>query len=579
MFMRKIGKLLRGNATPFQILSAAKLGALLGSLPGFGQGPLLLVLLLFLLVVLNANLFVAGIVLLLVKLLTLLLLPLYFDIGVYLLEGPLAGLAAALVNAPVTAWFGFDYYVMLPSLFFGGLFGALAGFGLIRALGGFRRRMAELESGSEKYQAYTSKFWVKALAWIFVGGLKCKKDWSELGGKRTGMPVRPIGIVLVAALVVLGYVGLQLLDQTIVTSMTRDALERINGATVDIAAVDIQARENRLVVTGLAMADPEDLQNNRFASREIIADISGMSLLAKKVVIDSLQIREPQTGTARRVAGRRTVPAPPVEAEPGEAPGIDDYVKQAAVWRERLATLKRLYERLAPYLDKDDEAVEEDPAAPGWRERLEQRAREAGYAAVRAESLIRGSPTLWIRELQADNLVVGGSGEVFEIEASNLSTHPALVEQSGRIHVRRADGQLEVELGLPSSEAPARSALNVRYSGLAVSELEERIGRDLPMEGGSMDIVGAGTIDSGRLNLPLTVTLRNTTLNAFGASLAVDDFPLQARIHGPLEQPMIDIPKEALEEAVKSGGRKKIEGLIQEKAGDKLRGILPFGGG
>ena len=67
MFLRKIGKFLRGKATPFQIISATILGGLLGSLPGITQGPLLLVLLLFLVIILNANLFLATITLLLVN--------------------------------------------------------------------------------------------------------------------------------------------------------------------------------------------------------------------------------------------------------------------------------------------------------------------------------------------------------------------------------------------------------------------------------------------------------------------------------------------------------------------------------
>lgn len=580
MFLRKIGKFLRGKATPFQIISATVLGALLGSLPGFGQGPLLLLLLLFLLIVLNANLFIAALTLLLAKILYLLLLPVYFKVGVWLLEGPLAGPVAALVNAPVTAWFGLDYYVMVPSLVTGAVLGLLVGIGLTRALTGFRRKMASLESGSERYQAYTSKFWVKALAWIFVGGLKGKKSWDELGAKRVGLPVRPLGIVFVIALGVLVFIGFKLLDETIVTSLVRDNLERVNGATVDIERIHIEPAGNRIVVSKLAMADPENLQTNRFEAEEIVADISGMSLLAKKVVIDSLQVKQPATGTERRLVGRRTMPPPePVEEpEDGEAISIDDYLGQAQVWRERLATVKRLYEKIAPHLKKDREAEEAEGEAVGWRERLAQRAEEAGYAAVKAESLIRNSPQLWIRDLEADNLEVGGNGDLFAISGDNLATQPALIGERGQLTIRRADDKLELQLQLPSSEAPASSRLMVRYSDLSVSELEEETGKDLPMEGGSMDITGEGTIDGGVLDLPLTVTLNDTTLTAFGSSLPVDDFPIQVRVYGPLDKPKLSIPKDALQDAIKAGGKKKIEGLIEEKAGDKLKGILPFGG-
>ncbi len=581
MFLRKIGKFLRGKATPFQIISATLLGALLGSLPGFGQGPLLLLLLVFLLIVLNANLFLAALTGLLVKLIYLILLPVYFNLGVMLLEGPLNGPVAALVNAPVTAWFGLDHYVMVPSLLVGGLIGLFLGIGLSRALYAFRHKMANLESGSEKYQAYTSKFWVKALAWIFLGGLKGKKSWAELGEKRKGLPIRPLGVVFVVSLGILMYVGFQLLDKTIITSYVRDALEQANGATVDIAGIDVQAGANRVTVSGLAMADPENLQTNRFASSEIVADISGMNLLAKKVVIDSLQVLQPKVGTPRKLVGRRTVPAPePVEepVEEGEV-SIDDYLGQAQVWRERLATVKRIYDKIAPHLKKDEETEAE--AAVGWRERLAQRAEELGYANVVSESLIRESPRLWIRELQADNIEIGGNDDTFAFSGSNLSTQPVLIEESGSLRIARQDGNFEIGLELPSSGEPTRSVLNVRYSNLAVADLEEQAGRDLPMEGGSLDITGEGTIDGGLLDLPLTVTLNDTTLSAFGSSLPVDNFPIEVRVHGPLDRPKLAIPQDALQEAIKSGGKKQIENLIKDKAGDKLgdqlKGIFPGG--
>ena len=577
MFLRKIGKFLRGKSTPFQIITATLLGGLLGSLPGISQGPLLMVLLLFLLIVLNANLFIAALTLLLVKLITLILLPLYFHAGVFLLEGPLGGLVAALANAPVTAWFGLEYYVMIPSLLVGGLAGFLVGLYLSRGLRAFRGRMARMETGSERYQAYTSKFWIKAMAWIFFGGLKGKKDWSELQELKRGLPVRPIGVILVVGLLVIGYVGLQFLDRTIITALVRENLERANGATVDIAAVDVLAGQNRVVVSGLAMTDPADLATNRFAASEIVADISGMNLLAKKVVVDSLQISDPEAGTPRRVPGTLTADRPKPEPEP-EAEGevnIYEYIGAASVWRERLAMLKRVYDRVAPLIPKKE--AEEEPSRLSWRERLAARARDEGYARMKAESLVRGSPRFWIRDLQADNLKVSGSGVEYRIDGANLSTQPALLAERGEIAVARVDGVLGVRLGLPFQDNPNQSMLDFHYDNLAISDLESQIGKDLPMEGGSMDIAGEGTIDGGILQMPLTVTLKDTTLNAFGNSLPLDSLPLEAALKGPLDQPTLVLPKDAIEEAIKSGGKKQLENLIQEEAGDSLKKFLPFG--
>ncbi len=584
LFTRKIGKFLRGKATPFQIISATVLGALLGSLPGVSQGPLLLVILLFLLIVLNANIFLAGITLLIVKLISLVLLPVYFQIGMVLLESPLKGLISKLVNAPVTAWFGLDHYVMVPSLIVGLLIGLLLGIFLSRTLRAFRMKMGSLEEGSEKYQVYASKFWVKAIAWILVGGLssKGKKSWSEMADHRKGMPIRPIGIVFVVSLGILGFLGFKLMDKTIVTNMVRDALEDANGATVDITGVEVLPGENRVIVNGLAMADPEALENNRFASQQLVADISGMNILAKKVVIDSLQFLEPKVGTPRKVPGRMTVelPEPPKTQPEGEVISIDDYLGQASVWKERLATLKRIYDRIAPYVKKDGkEEKPKEPGEPGWREQLLARAKAEGYAKVKSESIVSGTPRFWIRELVANNIEVGGNDDLFAISGLDLSSQPALLAQSGVIKVSRMDGNFDVELSLPNSANPNQSALKIRYANLAVSDLEEAAGKDLPMDGGTLDISGEGVIDGAILNVPVKVTLHNTTLNAFGNSLPLDKFPLEIQLQGTLDQPKLKIPKDAIQNALEDAGKAKIKNMIEEKAGDQLKGLFDKLGG
>ena len=103
MITRRIGKLLRGKATPFQVFSAGVLGALIAFAPGFSQGPGLMLFWFFLLAVLNANLFVAAIVGAGSALLALLLTPVSFAVGRFLLEGPTEGLFKGLSNHKINA--------------------------------------------------------------------------------------------------------------------------------------------------------------------------------------------------------------------------------------------------------------------------------------------------------------------------------------------------------------------------------------------------------------------------------------------------------------------------------------------
>ncbi len=580
MLLRKIGKTLRGKSTPFQILSATILCGLLGALPGVTQGPLLLILLLFLLIVLNANLFLGGLTLLIVKLISLVLLPVYFQVGATLLEGPLNGVVSSLVNMPVLAWFGFEYYVTIPSLLVGLVLGIFLGLLFSRGLRAFRVKMSSLESGSEKYQQYVSRWWVKLLAWLFVGGVKGKKSWKELSEQKKGLPVRPLGIVFVISLTVLMWVGVQFLDSTIVTSVLRDQLEQANGATVDLAGVEILPSENQIIINELNLANPEKLDTNRFSTRQITADLSGFSLLSKKLVVDKLYIVEPKSGESRKVPGKRIIELPEQEpeAETGDVISIDDYLGQASIWRERLRTAKRVYDKIAPYIKRGEKDASDEPEQLSWREELALRAKELGYSKVKSDSLITHSPRLLIRELNSDNMVLSGSDDRFVISAENVSSQPALLDKPGKILINRMDGELEVEMGLPDREHPNRSAIRIRYLGMEIDELADSVGNNLPMSGGTLDISGTGTITGGYLELPLKVVLNDTTLAAFGQTLPVDDFPIQVALTGTLDKPSLTIPKDAIQEAILAGGKKKVENMIKEEAGDQLKKLFNFGG-
>ena len=126
--IRNVGALLRGSATPFQIHVACWLGALLGFTPSMARAPALVLGLFALLVVLNANLFVAGLIGGLSHLASLATMPVAFALGRFLLDGPTRGFFTRVINAPVGAWCGFEYYVCAGGLVLGLIVGIAAGF-------------------------------------------------------------------------------------------------------------------------------------------------------------------------------------------------------------------------------------------------------------------------------------------------------------------------------------------------------------------------------------------------------------------------------------------------------------------
>ena len=139
MITRKIGKILRGQATPFQIMMACVLGSLIGFTPGFMNGPGYLIAIILLLIILNANLGLALLMGSVAKAISFPLLPVSFATGRVLLDGPTQGLFKVIVNAPVLALFGFDHYAVTGGALVGLVLGIATGLIIIILPGGIAK--------------------------------------------------------------------------------------------------------------------------------------------------------------------------------------------------------------------------------------------------------------------------------------------------------------------------------------------------------------------------------------------------------------------------------------------------------
>ncbi|MDP6116034.1 MAG: DUF2062 domain-containing protein [Planctomycetota bacterium] len=286
MFLRKIGSIIRGDSTPFQIASACVIGAMLGFVPGILQAPGIALSLFLLLILLNANLPLSVLVGLVARLASLTLMPLSFAIGRSLLDGPLQGLFKAMINAPVLALFGFEYYVATGGLVCGLIFGGLAAWLLARSIHGFRKKMADLEESSDKYKDLIAKKSVKMFLWLFVGSGHGKKTYQDILSKKVGNPIRPLGIVFAAGLIVLFSIVYMFSREAIVVMALDHSLERVNGATVDIEGAEVDLDEGRMTISGLAVANPNQLDTDLFRASKLQADISTKDLLRKRLHLE-----------------------------------------------------------------------------------------------------------------------------------------------------------------------------------------------------------------------------------------------------------------------------------------------------
>jgi uncharacterized protein (TIGR03546 family) len=590
MITRTVGRILRGKATPFQLFTACVLGAMLGFLPGFAQAPGLMIAVMLALVILNANLALAAIIAGLAKLLSLLILPITFRVGELLLDGPTQGLFKALINAPVFALFGFDNYVATGALALGLVIGLATGSLMVYAVNTFRKSMATLEKGSERFNQFTQKRWVKLMVLIFVGGGLGKLTYEQVLAKKVGNPIRMLGVVF-ALLVVLLLVLLQSFAAgPIVSAALQRGLERANGATVDLENAELDLKSQRLTITGLAMADPNALDTDIFRATKIEGQISGANLLRKRLQLDRVIVTGASSGDSRPHPGRLVGPPPqPIDPEPvGDAKTLQDYFREAKIWKDRLAQARRWLEKLSGPAEPETETPET------LRERLERQARELGYSRVRALHLIEGSPTFAILELTADEVRTARlTNETLSITASNLSTHPALLGKTPSLRIDSSGQTLQFGTWLGSFAAsPSANTLSLNLRGLPTDRVAAGlvVGGTQPISGGTIDLAmqGAWEILNGvQVNLPLSATLKQVTLALPGVQpTRVDQLVLPIGLTGPLDNPRILIDEKAFADAlVKAGASRMVNELrgkaeetitreVGEKLGEQGKGLL-----
>lgn len=585
MLLRKLAKIIRGKATPFQLMSACILASLIGFTTGFATAGGLILCLLLLLVILNANLPLAALVGILAKLVSLLLMPVTFAVGKFLLTGPTESLFASLVNAPVFAWFGFEYYSTTGGLVTGFLFGLICGLMVTKSVNAYRRKMKDLEENSEKFKTYSQKGSVKAITWLLVGSAPKKVDFDALLAKKIGNPIRILGVVFAGLTLLLLYVGYSFAAQPIVTYGLRTGLETANGATVDLENAELNLNENRLTIQNLAMADPNALDTDLFRATELVADISGMQLLKKRMQLDKVIVTGGSSGEKRSSPGSLVgePPEPEEEKDPVEIPDaktLENYLKTAKEWKERLSQLRDWMRNI-----EASDSAEPEVNSESWQERLEREIRELGYAKVKAGHLIEGSPTFSVLELQANEVTaVKVPNEQFDISANNLSTHPSLLGRAPSVSVQSKSGKMGFTAQL-GKVAGGTNSFNLHYLGLPVDD----VARDLvvngsqPISGGTIDLKLGGEMTFGAnvlIDFPVQITLHDTTIAIAGMKPEpIKEFVLPVALRGPIDNPRVQVDDAQLKDALVQAGMSKLKEELGNKAQEEISKQLGEGAG
>jgi len=581
MITRKLGALLRGKATPFQIVTACVLGAMLGFAPDVYRAPGLYALLVAALLVINANLGLALLVIGVTKVLSWLLASTSFRVGQFLLDGPASDLARSVVNAPVFAWCGLSYYAVAGGLVIGATLGLVLGLVLAGSVRAFQRRMQAAAGNPSRLNEIAGKGWAKALTWVFFGG-RGKGTWDDILAKRVGNPVRVLGVVVVAILGVGLWLGQRSITKLWAASALEDRLALVNGATANVGEVELDFRNGSFGVRSLALADPEALQRDLFRADELAADFDQVDILRRRVHMAKLVVSGAESGVARAEPGRRTVPPvdPPTtgDPKPGGDDGIwqlDEVLQEAQIWKDRLAQAKRVLERVS---GKDARPSEDE----GFADRAARRAREAGWFQIEASHLVDKAPSFLLSELTIGGLAATWlPGRVLDVQGANLSTHPWLLDASPKLSLTSRDGAIGFDVDLASaSRKGGEGRLQMHWKGLAVDDVlgQLKLRGDSPLRGGTLDLAldgGWAQGEVGNVNLPLRVTFRGTTFQMKGvAPTTIDEFTLPIGLSGPLDALKVHFEGERLAKALADAGKAELAGRLRSELTKQLEGPI-----
>jgi len=605
MKLQNFVKAFLGEASPTQIILASLLGAMLGFLPGFSQAPGLIVSLCLLLLVFNCNLALAGIIEISARLLSLVLLPLSFEFGRILLDGPTQGLFIWLINAPVSALFGFEYYATTGGLFIGAFVGLAFGYTLSRWVTGLRRRLAYAEANSDTFRAIISKPVTRFALRLFFGKIPTS-DYAKLLDAKAA-PIRTWGVILILALIPMVYLASTWLDGPAARRLLQANLERANGATVDLESADLDLASGHLSLKGLAISDPKALDTDLFRAENVVMNISTSDLLRRRARIEEIEVKAGSHGKSRKTPGRR------VTEEPPDAPESTDETSEAGDsfeldedWRGRLQQARVWFDKLSNHSSGNvlggasSPSPTSEPEEMGLEEWLDREIQAQGRVHVSADHLIQGAPLLQIDRIHAPGTTTTlMPDELLDIDLRNISTQPHLVEAGPSLGIESESGNMELALALNGASAGGgTNHLRLVLTDLPAEDLagslEALTGK---VRGGKVDLRVEGDIENRNgawIDFPVAITLKDSSVRFSGREIPIDRLDVPVQLRGPIDDLDINVNQDTLVASITKAaagalpgvaldmvgkGMGKATGGLSDKVGEEAGGILDELGG
>lgn len=584
--LRKIGKILRGGATTREIMLGFMLGMIWGLIPGFNLAQFLM---LFLVLLLNANFGFMLMGLLAGTLACYGLSTLTFEIG-YVLISSLQGLFTSLHNTAVIAWVGLDSYCLVGGVPLGIIVGGAIGLFLGKTVVSLRERMFKLEA-SDRMQELNDKFWVKILLFVAFGG-KLPSQEDQEDKKHPFFRPMGLGLVIVVGLVV--FVAEFFLMESIMKSQLEKQLTRANGAEVNISDLKFSMGQGSLTIQGLEVTDSSDLSKNSVQIKDIALDVQMSDLLRSRAVVELLKVDTVEFGMARSTPGKDYDSKSKKEEEsPKEQEKDKEGEFDLNTYLNKAEKYKKFYDKVKEYLKDQEQSAEakaENKPVKATKEDLRKQAEKLGFLNLRARELYQNVAAWHVKQTSVSNIKTDSRSYTMEI--SDMSSHPVIVGKP--VLVNLGDGKnIEANSTLNVHQLNAQNSLKVKVTDLKRKE-DIDFGEDTAaiLRDGDMSFDLDGTFSAQEINLPFMLKLRNLNVDVRPGKKvlglkeedaemvlnAMESLDVKGEFLGSWDKPKLkidyDLLMERVQKALVESGKKLAKQKLDEekkKAEEKVR--------
>ncbi|WP_407877841.1 TIGR03546 family protein [Francisella sciaenopsi] len=586
----KIKSTIFSKLTPTQLLITSILAFVFGFIPGVSYSPLLFVAVITLVIIFRINIGVFVFIAIIAKALSFVLEVVSFSFGQFLLDGFTQPIFKAMVNTPVLAYAGFDYYLVAGGFVLAIILGVIFGLIIAKIYKKIIAKMSSIQSGTELYNKITKNFFVKVASWIFLGKNIAKVDWVEMQNRKFRQPFRLTGIVLVALIITALIYSPKLLETSMVSNIIKQQLTKANGATVDYQSLSLDFTNASLDIKGLGVADPKNLDKDRFYAENVKASLNISNLLTrqltlKNVIVTGVSLDKQRAKKASLYINTKATSkdGASINSEEFKKKAIESIGKasqnlQQVDLQKLEANAKQAKEvangikQAAEFLSNFSSSSEDDTtgAKQAGSVTPKQQAKVYGYANVKNEMLRDKYPSFVIQNIDIKGYQ--NAGTTYDANITNISTNPVLLGQPTVINVKSvSNSDVDVNV-VVSNKLNVDNTVKFNLQNVAGKAIKGLNIQGVNIDANSLTISGQGTWQfSGVRNIVFNIPLQlkfdivSVSFNQF--TQKIPSLTLNGVITGDLNKLDFSVDASSLKNLLNVDTVKNVASQVAKQAG------------